>query len=301
MVGGSLLLCPSRRGAPRGAAKVDPRLQSVVVDEATRLRRALSPSRLALLVLDAASGRVLANLDDAPNAPIVPASTLKPLVVALALDHGVITRDQRFDCGHGRRAYADGQLWDAGSYGSLSVAEMVAVSSNVGMSRVFDALGGERLVTGLARFGMPAVAAPRDGSLAGAVLAIGQRDIATTPLALARAHGVFANGGLLVAPGAKPRRVIAESTASHVLAILETAVASERATGKHARIAGMRVAGKTGTSDGERIFASFVGVVPADRPRYVVYVGIGLGKGDGGGGSHAAPAFARIAARALSR
>jgi beta-lactamase regulating signal transducer with metallopeptidase domain len=287
--------------APTSATPVDRRLQSIVADEAARLRRALSPSRLALLILDPASGRVLASVDDAPAAPIVPASTLKPLVVALALDHGLITRDQRFDCGHGRRPYPDGQLWDAGSYGSLSVAELVAVSSNVGMSRVFDALGGERLVTGLARFGMPAVAAPRDASLAGAVLAIGQRQIATTPLALARAYGVFANGGLLVAPGAKPRRVIQESTASHTLAILETAVASERATGKHARIAGRRVAGKTGTSDDDRIFASFVGVVPADKPRYVVYVGIGLRKGEGSGGSQAAPAFARIAARALSR
>ncbi len=287
--------------APADAATLDRRLQAIVVDERARLRRALSPSRVALLILDVASGRVLAHLDDSPNAPIVPASTLKPLVVALALDHGLITRDQRFDCGHGRRPYADGLLWDAGSYGSLSVAELVAVSSNVGMSRVFDALGGERLVTGLSRFGMPSVAAPRDASLAGAVLAIGQRQIATTPLALARAYGVFANGGVLVAPGAKPRRVIQESTASRVLAILETAVASERATGKHARIAGQRVAGKTGTSDDERIFASFVGVVPADAPRYVVYVGIDLGQREGGGGSHAAPAFARIAARALSR
>jgi cell division protein FtsI (penicillin-binding protein 3) len=91
-----------------------------------------------------------------------------------------------------------------------------------------------------------------------------------------------------------------------VTALLEGVVTSERGTGKKARVAGVRVAGKTGTSewtaaDGSTMtYASFVGYVPADRPRYVVFVGVeSAARGNAWGGEAAAPAFARIAARAL--
>jgi cell division protein FtsI (penicillin-binding protein 3) len=94
--------------------------------------------------------------------------------------------------------------------------------------------------------------------------------------------------------------VIKETTAAEVRSLLELAVAGDRATGKAARIAGVRVAGKTGTSDAERIFASFIGIVPADRPRYIIYVGVGTSRHEGSGGALAAPVFARIARRALA-
>jgi cell division protein FtsI (penicillin-binding protein 3) len=82
--------------------------------------------------------------------------------------------------------------------------------------------------------------------------------------------------------------------------LLEDAVSSDRSTGKAARVAGVRVAGKTGTSDTGAIFANFVGMVPADRPRFVIFVGVSAPSREGSGGTIAAPLFSRIATRALS-
>ncbi len=143
----------------------------------------------------------------------------------------------------------------------------------------------------------------------GAIIALGEGST-TTPFALASAYGVFANDGLLATGGsAQPERVIKASTAKTVRAMLEGAVDSERATGKAAAVAGARVGGKTGTSDdpdcascvqGSGTFASFVGIVPIDAPRWVIYVGVGKPNKEGSGGTIAAPAFSRVATRALS-
>jgi cell division protein FtsI (penicillin-binding protein 3) len=87
--------------------------------------------------------------------------------------------------------------------------------------------------------------------------------------------------------------------------MLEGAVSGERATGKAARVTGVRVAGKTGTAGwaiaggGEGVYASFVGLVPMERPRFVILVGLEGPRGGASGGKVAAPAFARVAARAL--
>ena len=281
-------------------AATNPELQSIVEDEARRARRDLEATRVAIVILDPKTGAVLGLQDDEAGRPVTPASTLKPLVVALALDAGVIQPDQLFDCGDGRRGYGERELSDAGRYGWLDAAGVLAVSSNVGMSRIFDALGGARLARGLERLRVAQIEPPRDQSIEGAVAAIGQRRVASTPLALASAYAAVANGGVLVAPGVDPERVLSESAAARLSSMLEQAVAGERATGKAARIPGIRVAGKTGTSDAEHIFASFVGFVPAERPRFVIYVGIGLAGPEGSGGTTAAPVFARLARRALA-
>jgi cell division protein FtsI (penicillin-binding protein 3) len=133
-----------------------------------------------------------------------------------------------------------------------------------------------------------------------------------SPLQVAAAYAAFANDGAYVAPtlsrraGSPPREAILRpETARAVLAMLEQAVTSERATGKQARLSGARVAGKTGTASwdlpggGEGTYASFVGIVPADRPRFVILVGIEAPREGGNGGNVAAPAFARVASRAL--
>ncbi|MET0595173.1 MAG: penicillin-binding transpeptidase domain-containing protein, partial [Polyangiaceae bacterium] len=146
--------------------------------------------------------------------------------------------------------------------------------------------------------------------------------LVTTPLQMIGAYAVFANGGEYIAPaivrairepggrvtwrnpGTRVPAIRAK-TASAMLELLESAVDGPRATGKAARIAGVRVAGKTGTSQlhnpsASQVYASFIGIVPADAPRYVILVGV-VDPGDGAwGGTVAAPAFARIATRALS-
>lgn len=295
--------------APPQPVATDARLQRIAEDEARRVHAEWGARRVAIVVLDPKTGALLATSDDAPGKPIVPASTLKPLTVAMALDGALITPEQRFDCGNGARAYGDDQLRDAGEYGSLDVGEILAVSSNVGVSRIFDVLGGARLGDGLRRFHLGAPSSIPDGTLRGAIIAIGEGST-TTPAAMAAAYGVFANDGLYAASGSSgPERVVKAATARTVRSLLEGVVTGERATGKAASVPGVRVGGKTGTSDdpdceqcaqGPGTFASFVGIVPLDRPRFVIYVGVGQPAKEGSGGTIAAPAFARIASRALA-
>src|SRR6478736_5731059 len=124
---------------------VDARFQAIVDEESRRLHEQWNAERVAILILDPRTGTLLANADDAPGKPIVPASTMKPLVIATALDADLITPEQRFDCGNGSRSYGSLVLRDGGEYGTLDVGELLAVSSNVGVSRIFDVLGGERM------------------------------------------------------------------------------------------------------------------------------------------------------------
>ncbi|HEY3256186.1 MAG TPA: penicillin-binding transpeptidase domain-containing protein [Polyangiaceae bacterium] len=285
---------------------IDTRLQAIADDEARRVHSEWGAERVAILVLDPRTGAVLANSDDAPGKPIVPGSTLKPFAVATALDAELITPEQRFDCGNGARDYGSAVLRDGGQYGSLDVAEILAVSSNIGLSRIFDVLGGERLGDGLRRFRLGAPAEIPSGTMRGAIIAIGQGST-TTPLALASAYSVFANDGLFAAPGtAQPERVIKASTARTLRSMLEGVVSSDHATGKAAAVAGVRVGGKTGTSDPDccegagGMFANFVGIVPIDAPRWVIYVGVGKPNKEGSGSTIAAPAFSRVATRVLA-
>lgn len=288
---------------------VDARLQNIAEDEARRVRAEWGAKRVAIVVLDPKTGALLATSDDAPGKPVVPASTLKPLTVAMALDSGLIKPEQRFDCGNGARAYGNELLRDAGEYGALDAGEILAVSSNVGVSRIFDTLGGERLGDGLRRFHVGAPNRIPSGTLHGAIIAIGEGST-TTPVALAAAYAVFANDGWYRSPGrAEPERVIGERAARTVRSMLEGVVSGERATGRAASVPGVRAGGKTGTSDDPDCeqcahtpgtFASFVGIVPIDLPRFVIYVGVGQPEKQGSGGTIAAPAFARIASRALA-
>ncbi len=148
--------------------------------------------------------------------------------------------------------------------------------------------------------------------------------IATTPLALARAYCAFANGGLLMRPRVLSeildehgnviyrygpeieRRVISGKTAATLRGILRSVVT--RGTGNPtAQIAGYTTAGKTGTAqiagDGGYLsgqyVASFVGMVPAEIPRYVILVKIERPQGAYYGSVVAAPAFAEIARLAM--
>jgi cell division protein FtsI (penicillin-binding protein 3) len=155
-----------------------------------------------------------------------------------------------------------------------------------------------------------------DNSAQGAEVAEGAMATAS-PLQVAAAYAALANGGAYAAPtlarrgGAPPReQIVRPETARALVAMLEEVVNSERGTGKLARVAGVRVAGKTGTADVElpngedATYASFVGFVPSTAPRFVILVGVAHTRHtreDGYGPTLAAPVFARVASRALGR
>ena len=297
---------PPALASPNGS--VDARLQKMVEQEALRLKQQSGAKRVVIALLEAKTSAVLAMSDDSPGALFVPASTIKPFTIALALDAGLINPDQRFDCGRGTRQYdselyGDRTLYDAGAYGLLSTREILAVSSNVGTSRIFDVLGGKRLTQGLERLQLGAPAHVEDASLEGALVSIGH-GFAVRPLALAAAYASFANEGLYQAPhrgrGSRAARLFQPATARSLLSLLESAVSGKRATGKRAQIPGIRVAGKTGSSDWGGASGSFVGIVPSSAPRYVIFVGVSGSSKPISGGTVAAPAFARVAKRALA-
>jgi beta-lactamase regulating signal transducer with metallopeptidase domain len=313
-----------------GASTLDRRLQQIADEELDRTLAEWKASTGAVLVLDPGTGEILADAgrangaaaDVAVQRAFFTGSTLKAITLAAALDEGVVGASDRFDCGNGSRAYGTQVLHDSNPYGELGLPEMLAVSTNVGFSRVFDRLGGDRLGRWLSRFHFgvaPSVAGAAagemparvaDGSFEGAVAAIGQA-MTASPLQLAAAYATLANDGAYVAPTMTHRagpptreQLVRPETARAVVSMLEGVVTGERATGKEARIAGVRVAGKTGTAEwrapgSEGVYVSFVGIVPADHPRFVVLVGVEGPREGGYGGNVAAPTFARVASRAL--
>jgi beta-lactamase regulating signal transducer with metallopeptidase domain len=342
-------LVQRRGGAPldaiaRAELTLDPALQAIAEDETDRLIAEWKARAAVVIVLDPQSGSVLALTSRAADATTeiaaqrayVPGSTMKPFVVAAALEEGAIQPTQRFDCEHGEHAYGSYVLHDASPRGWLDVGGILAVSSNIGMAKIFDELGGAKLAAWTKRFHLDeatplqlpgvvrgAVPSPiEDKSFRGATIAIGG-GLTATPIQVAAAFSAIANGGVYHAPTLVRRadageRVLREDTARTVMAMLEAVVAGKDGTGKAARVAGVRVAGKTGTAnlapeepekaekpekeDGAGdYYASFVGAAPLEHPRYVVLVGAEAPRDHGSGGQVAAPVFSRIVSRALAR
>lgn len=270
-----------------------------------------------------------------------PGSTLKTFLIAAALESGTITPDTRFDCENGAFRVPGRTIRDRRPYGSLTVAEILKVSSNIGAAKIAQALGRQAHYAMLRRFGFGGSTRSRfPGESAGvlrpwrewrpidhATIAFGQ-GVSVTPIQLVAATAVFANGGEWVRPRLvsarraagrswQPahretvRRVLQPKTAASMMAMLEAAVGTG-GTGRAAALRGVRVAGKTGTAQKldpvthryseDRFRAWFIGIVPADDPKLVILAGLDEPRRPTHtGGAAAAPLFAKVAAAQLSR
>ncbi len=322
---------PAAVASPKTAPAGDARLQAIVDEEIARLVADSSAVSAAVIALDPQTGKVLAEAGRVQGAPadvafgqaFVPGSTFKLVTVAAALDAGLVSAASHFDCAP--RAYGAQTLHDASTNGDLTLGEIVARSSNVGVSRIFDALGEQRFVAAVRRLhfgeapagfpGATAGAVPASiaaGSFEGALVANGEGALQASPAQVAAAYATIAAGGVYHAPsrtGSAGERVISEGAARAMLDLLDGAVNGPNATGAAARIDGLRVAGKTGTGDFSRdgkdhIYASFVGIAPREAPRVVLLVGADLAgeaAKDASGGRIAAPVFARIVGRAYAQ
>ncbi len=294
----------SVEAAPKRAddkiAPSDPALQAFVGDELGRVMTAQHASGAIAIVVDAKTGTVLAMAtrgDGDARAARAPGSTLKPFTFAAAIDAGVV--DSAVRCSDSARKYGDKTLSDAGPHGALDLGGILAVSSNVCTAKLAEPLG-DRLGEALRHYHFAAPAHVDTHSFEGAAIAAGEA-LQISALELATAYTAFADAGVYHAPDGSSERVMTAETARTVMSLMERVVNGDDGTGHAARIAGVKVAGKTGTASSRagRYYASFVGVVPADAPRFVVLVGV-----DGvttPGGVAAAPAFASIASRALAR
>lgn len=255
-----------------------------------------------------------------------PGSTAKPMVVALALERGVVTPTTRLKTSP---IWVSGfPVKDTHNYPSLDVTGVITKSSNVGVVKLaqmmdyaslwkhYDALG----------FGHPTgVEFPAESRgvlrpykqwrpFDHATMCFGY-SFSVSALQLAQAYSVLAADGVkrpvtLIKRDRIPEgtRIISVKTARAVRKMMETVV-SDQGTARRAAIPGYRVGGKTGTAKkasgrhgytSGRYQAVFAGLVPAGNPRFVMVVMIDEPRaGAYYGGLVAAPVFAKVMDGAL--
>jgi cell division protein FtsI/penicillin-binding protein 2 len=299
------------------------------------------------IVLDPRSGNILAmaeapgyDANDFPRAAqrglqrnhavtdvYEPGSVFKVVTIAGALSDGLVTPQTRFTLPYSIQV-ADRVVHDAELRGTetMSVAEILQRSSNVGAITIAKLLGKQRLLYWIHRFGFgrpTGIDFPGEsrgllpahwwGSTIGNV-PIGQ-GVSVTAIQLASVYAAIADGGLWRRPhlvdhvqGEKPapvrtRRIVSKKVDRELLTMLK-GVVSDAGTGAAAEIPGYSVAGKTGTAQkpsprggyaAGKYSATFVGIVPASRPRLVILVTADEPTRAIFGGVVAAPAFAQVA------
>jgi cell division protein FtsI/penicillin-binding protein 2 len=261
-----------------------------------------------------------------------PGSTFKAFTVSAALEEKEVTPETSFYL-PSQLQVADRVIEDAEARPaiSLTVAQILAQSSNVGAVEIGLKLGAERFSKWIDRFGFgkptgvqfpgeeQGIVPPLDkysGSTMGN-LPMGQ-GLAVTPMQMMAGYAAIADGGILRPPQLiakigdeevhepKGRRVIEAGVAAQVREMLE-GVLEAGGTASEVSVPGYKLAGKTGTAqvaeDGTysetKFVASFIGFAPAQDPRLLVSVIVDQPQGDIYGGSVAAPAFGKIAAFAL--
>lgn len=210
-----------------------------------------------------------------------PGSVFKPFVAAAALEEGLVTETDMFDCENGSYRVGNRVIHDAQNekFQELSLSEIIKHSSNIGSVKVAERLGKENLYRYIKRFGFGSkTGVDLPGESRGilrdskdwrdvdfATIAFGQ-GISVTAMQLVTAMSAIANEGVLMKPHVvrcmvdkkgklvkefKPvevRRVISPETARRITSILTGVVDGEGGTGVNARIVNLSVAGKTGTS-----------------------------------------------------
>ena len=260
-----------------------------------------------------------------------PGSTFKIVTIAGALEDNLVTPDTSFTLAPTIKV-ADRVIHESHIRPTerMTVRQILAESSNVGTITIAkDRLGGPELARWISRFGFgkttgsdlpgesPGLVLPYDrwsGSTIGTV-PIGQ-GIAVTPLQMVSAYAAIGNGGVM--PPAhviskiggkkvrygKGRRVVSKYTADRMTAMFRDVVLE--GTGTEAAIPGYTVAGKTGTANKaengryvSKYVASFVGLVPARKPRLAILVMVDEPHGQIWGGVVAAPIFRDLARFAL--
>jgi cell division protein FtsI/penicillin-binding protein 2 len=258
------------------------------------------------------SGSVYNN--DAIFTPYEPGSIFKPVIMSSAINESIVNPNSPFFDSGSVEVDCDKPIKNAGKkiYKDTDMRGVIENSINTGMVHVAKLLGKDNMRLYMEKFGFgKKTGIELDTEMAGntaslyinksnrfdcytATASFGQ-GITVTPLQMAMAFGVFANGGILKKPyivdrieypdgkvmqtmSEDVRTVITERTASIITDILEGVVANGQAKG--ARVKGYRIAGKTGTAqialDGEyreSVFNhSFVGFGPVGNPKFVIVI-----------------------------
>jgi cell division protein FtsI/penicillin-binding protein 2 len=333
---------------------LDAQVQYIVETEIAAAARQHQPDSITCLVVRPRTGEILAMAtlpDFDPNAPgdyppdarrnrmvtdmNEPGSTFKVVVVAGALNEGLVRLEDVIFCENGAFAYGGRVLHDHHRYGNLSVEAIITKSSNIGAAKIGMLLGEQRLYDYIRAFGFgerTGVSLP--GEVSGMLYApkhwekvkLAQipmgHGLAVTRMQMAYAMCAIANRGVLMRPLLVDRledndgRVVAKYTpqpvrqvikpeaAAQMVRALKTVVTRE-GTAYKARLEHYSCAGKTGTAQKpeaggyshEKYYSSFIGFFPADDPEVCVSVVMDYPKHGYYGGEVCGPVFQRIAER----
>ena len=330
-------------------------LDPVIQREAERVLSGVgetySPTGATAIVVDPRSSQVLAmanwppvnpaDLSEVSNEDLLnkatgfnyePGSTFKAFTVAAALEEKLVTPTTEFTLPPTIQV-ADRTIKDAEERGTetMSVATILARSSNVGAVTIGLEVGADKYSKWIDRFGFghpTGIQFPNEeqgivpkldeysGSTMGN-LPMGQ-GLAVTPIQMVEGYTAIANGGMLRPPQLvkrigeeqvhepKGKRVISSKVAEEIREMLE-GVLAPGGTASEVSVPGYTLAGKTGTAQvaenggysKTKYIASFIGFAPAQNPQFLCAVIVDEPQGEIYGGSVAAPAFGQIAEFAL--
>jgi cell division protein FtsI/penicillin-binding protein 2 len=330
---------------------LDPAIQAKTEEVLSEVGETYAPKGATAIVMEPRSSQILAmanwppvNLEDLSSANpedlmnkatgfnYEPGSTFKAFTVAAALQEGLVTPTSTFTIPPYLQV-ADRKIEDAEEHGTetMTVAEILARSSNIGAVEIGEQLGATRFSKWIDHFGFGRPTGiqfpgeergivPRLDEYSGSTignLPMGQ-GLAVTPIQMVAGYAAIAANGVLRrpqliskidgerVPEPKGRRVIDPKVAAQVREMLE-GVLQEGGTASEVSVPGYKLAGKTGTAQvaengtysKTKYIASFIGFAPAQRPRLLVGVIVDEPQGEIYGGSVAAPAFGKIASFAL--
>lgn len=331
---------------------IDEFIQFVTERELEKVYKTFRARGASVIVLNPKTGEILAmanrptydsnrpqssSLDSRRNRALCdmfePGSVFKIVTASAALEEGKFNESNRFFCENGSYRVANHILHDHQSHGWLTFSQVIAESSNIGTTKIAQALGGDLVYKYADLFGFgKKLAVDLPGEISGMLketknwsktsigaVPIGQ-EVGVTALQLVSAISAIANGGVLMKPfivkeirnsdgqtvkefaPQEIRRVISPRTAKRMKDIL--VMVTEEGTGQMAKIPDFKVAGKTGTAQKvepngayshSSFIASFIGFAPADDPLIAIVVTVDEPRPYYFGGVVSAPVFKRIA------
>lgn len=329
------------------ALTIDLRIQAIALEALEKAVEQYEAKAATLVMIDVTNGEIIAmvsapsynpnNLNErnTPNArlralmnQIEPGSTIKPFTMASALESGQFKLDSLINTHPGRIQVGKFTIKDIRNNGEITLKQVLARSSNVGISKVIFSIPEPAMLDLFSRFGLGTdvysfpgensgrLPSPSTHQFVYATHAFGY-GLTVNATQLAGAYATLANRGVhqsiklaknsdlnLIEP---PKRVLDQQVAENVVEMLQE-VTSAGGTGRRAHIPGFETAGKTGTIrvvgpngyDPNRHIALFAGFTPVKKPKFAAVVIIEEPKESHYyGGQVAAPIYAKVVGAAL--
>lgn len=325
---------------------IDSRVQFLAYSALSRQVEATKAIAGAVLVADATTGKIIAlanvpTYDPNDRSTVLfermrnrvltdmfePGSTMKPFAIAKGLDMGIVDPLTTIQTAPGKLTIGDRTIGDTHNYGLLTVAQVVAKSSNIGTAKIALEIPPATLYDTYSELGFgraPNIGFPGASSgrmrpaktwrpIEQATMSYGY-GISVSLTQLVRAYTALARNGDVIdltlfkrpeGTEVKGTQVFKPETARRMRAMMMDTV-RRGGTASNVKVDGYTVAGKTGTALKAKngaytkdVVASFVGIVPATQPRFIIAVMVDEPKNGRYGGRVAAPVFNEVAEGAL--